>query len=371
MVNIICTIAILGIAIVIAVILALQGKNKGMWYGVRILGFTALSAVISVFLSPVVAAELSQFDFANKMIVSVIDMAEEYNANSALLMKILTDSVNGLLEIPSAIFVFLLAFISFNLIFIAVMAIIKPKKCEVKGISRVLGSVLAAVTPILLAAYIIFVPEIKLLDETKNADRILEISNKGMSLSALTEDDISFICDFYFSTTLLDASEDERIELINTTIDSVTSKSGMSSLKQLSEECVYLSADEVKKDAATVFSLIKRIDISKDASEIIDEIAASPDINEIADSIYSLKFGEPLVRMLISEAVRSFCIDSDFSYPADKDIEGTQSSFAELIQLAARVKQNPENLINEMPEIRNNSLISSEMLSELSKALMR
>lgn len=362
MINILFITAILGIAIIMAVIFALHGKNKGLRYGVRILCFTVLSAVLSVLLAPFAAAELAKMDFVKNLIVSVVDMAEEYNASSVLLIKMLTDSAKRVLEIPSAILIFLVSFVSAELIYAAVRAIVKPKSGEPKG--GIQGSVMAAAAPLLLAAYIIFVPDVKLFDETKNADRLLKINS-----NAITEDDVDFLCGFYFGTTLLDANENERLELVNTTFDSITSKNGSGIFSELSRDCVYATADEVKKDAAALFFIASNIDISESADKVIDELAASPDIERLADSIYSLKFGDRLVRLIIGEAISSLCGGTEFSYPADKDINGTEEAFAELVRFAAAIKQNQQNIAAEIPKIRSNPLISSEMLSELGKVM--
>lgn len=351
-----------------AIIFLFYGRKKGLRGGLTVVISSAAAFVASCFLSPVVAVELSEIQPVQQFVRNAVDIAAEYEIDSASFINILSDAVLRILKIPAAIVLYILFFIVAFVITRTVMRFIVPKNSEADKTSRLIGAVLSAASPIIVAVLTLFVSEIKLFDEAESIDSIMSLTSKPVNeiASQLCGNPDSYT-KILFETTITDADENQRLELVNDSINALVLNSNDELLCECFDFDGYSCRGEFEADVKTVselYNIFEDMDLFGE-DDFAQKLLAVQDKDEMSQKLYQLSFKDYLVRYIISYSVRELTDSDDFIYPKDVQILGTYEDFAALITTAEKFENGEISQLDLLSELKESPLLPTELYAKL------
>ena len=352
-----------------AVIFLFYGRKKGWRGGAAVMISAAAAFVGSLFLAPLLAYELMGIQPVKELAVSIAGAAAERELDSAVFVTILSDVMQRILEIPSAIVLYILFFIVAFVLTRTVMKLIKPKKAEPEKSSRLIGAALGAAAPVIVAVLTLFVSKIDLFREAGSVDAIMELTSKP------TEEMVAQLCsdpDRYtgilFETTLTSADENQRLELINKSVSALV----LNADDQLLIRCFdgfegYTSRSGFEEDIRTGAELYGAFDGIGlfGEGELAPKVFAVADKGGMAQSLYRLSFKDCIVRYIISYAVHGLADSRNFVYPDDTEIPGTYEDFAQLVTMAGEFENGEISRLDLIAGLRESPLLPTELYAEI------
>lgn len=352
-----------------AVIFLFYGRKKGWRGGAAVMISAAAAFIGSYLLAPVLAYELLGTEPVKQLVISIAGAAAERELDSAAFVNILSDAVQRILEIPSAIVLYIVFFIAAFVLTRTVMRFIKPKKAETEKNSKLIGAALGAAAPVIAAVLTLFVSNIDLFGEADNADRIMELTSKP------TDEMVAQLCsdpDRYtrilFETTLTSADEAQRLELINKSVSAMV----LNADDQLLISCFdgfegYSSRSGFEEDiraAAELYRAFDGIDLFGEG-ELAPKVFSVADKDGMAQSLYQLSFKDCIIRYIISYAVHGIVNNRNFVYPKDTQISGSYEDFAQLVTTAGAFEKGELSQLELLAELKDSPLLPTELYAEL------
>ena len=351
-----------------ALIFFFYGKKKGLRGGLTVIISSAAAFVGSYFLSPVVAAELSVIPPVQQLVRNAVDALAAYELDSASFINILTDAQLRILRIPAAIVLYILFFAVAFVIARTIMRFIKPKNSEPDKTSKLVGAALGAASPVVVCVLTLLVGEIKLFNEAESIDSVMALTSKPVNEIA------SQICgnpdsytEILFNTTIIGADENQRLELVNDSINALVRNSGDELLSECFEFEGYSSRAEFEADikaASELYNALEGMDLFGEG-DIAQKLLAAQNKDEMAQKLYQLSFKDYLVRLIISYSVREITGSNDYVYPKDTQITGTYEDFALLITTAEKYQNGEISELDLFGELKESPLLPTELYSEL------
>ena len=368
MIKLILIIAYIVIFGAFAVIFLFYGRKKGWRGGAAVMISAAAAFIASYFTAPVIAAELFGLQPVKQLMESVVGAAAENGLDSAVFINILLDIMRRVLEIPSAIVLYILFFVVAFVITRTVMRFIKPKTDEIAARSRLIGAALGAAAPIAVAVLSIFASKISLFNEAGTADMLTELTSKPANemVTQLCADPGSYT-KILFETTLTGADEKQRLELINKSISGFVSNTGDALLIECFDFEGYSSRSEFEADigyAAKLYNAFDGIDLFGDG-DLAQKVFSVADKEGLAQNLYSISFKDCIIRYILSYTVHELVNGGSFVYPKDIKLDGTYEDFARLVTVAGEYENGGISQLELLAGLKDSPLLPTELYAEL------
>lgn len=351
-----------------AVIFLFYGRKKGWRGGAAVMISAAVAFAGSYFSAPALASALFGIQPVTQLMEDAADAAAGSGLDSAALIGILSDAVQRILEIPSAIVLYILIFVAAFVLTKVVMKFVKPKNAETEKSSKAVGAALGAAAPILVAVLTLFVSKIDLFAEADTVDSLLTLTSKSDSeIAAQILDDPVSYTELLFGTTLTGADEAQRLELINKSLSSVISNTGDQLLIQCFDFEGYSSRSELEADIVAIAALYKAFDgIDPFAGgDLAEKVFSVADKEGMARDLYSLSFKDCIIRYVISYTVQELTGSKDFLCPKDALTAGTYEDFARLVTTVEKYEKGGMSQLDLLSELKDSPLLPREVYSEL------
>ena len=369
MVKIILIITYVIVFGVFAAVFLFYGKKRGWRGGVAAVISSAAAFILSYFISPLLASELLEIQPVRQLLGSLLDAASENDLDSAPFVNILSDSVQRILEIPSAIVLYILFFVAAFVLTRTVMRFIKPGNGEQTGKSKLIGAALGAASPVIVAVLTLFVPKINLFNEAESIESILLLASKPAN-EMVTQicSDTDRYTKILFETTLTDADENQRLEFVNRSIRNVVFNTGDGLLIECFEDFEgYSSRSAFEADiraAAELYQSFDGIDLFAEG-DFAPRLFAVQDKTQLSQKLYQLSFKDCLIRYVISYVVHDLTNSNGFIYPKGEQILGTYEDFASLVMTADKFENGQISQLDLLVEIKDSPLLPTELYAEL------
>ncbi len=361
MIALILTGSLIGLTVLFSAIIGSLGWRGGWKRGVRIFAFGVLALIISFFIGPILAREISSWESIQNLRLQASNFVSSFGINGLLFEHILSSSIIGIVSIPSSIAVFIFIFISECLLWCGIKAFLKREPQKQSRRSRFIGLILGITMPVLICLFSISVPRIKLINEALNCDKVIDIAPTALNNPI----DAIPLIDIYFNTQIIKASEQERLELITYSIKSYVNLKGDDIAGEFIRDIDYSTYEALSADMTTISELLNQLGVVGSFENILDTISKIPNKRDFADKLYSLQFSEPLVRMIMTYAVQNISGNNAFIYPNDVVIEGTQMDFAKFLEIIPEFSKEDTTLMKKLVEIKNSPLLPPEVYAAI------
>lgn len=369
MVKIIWTVIYIAAFGVSTVIFLLYGRKKGLRGGITVAISSAAAFIASYFLSPLLASALLETKPVVQLVENIVDVASEHKLDNAPFINILSDSLQRILEIPSAIVLYILFFIVAFVLMKTVMRFIKSESSEQQSSSKAIGAVLGAMSPIVVAVLTLFVSKINMFSEAESIDIILPLVTKPANeIVAQVCDDTDLYTKIMFETTLTGADENQRLGLINSGIKGIVSNTEDDLLIECFDDFEgYSSRSEFEADiksAAELYRTFEDIDLFADG-DFAQKLFSVPDKIKLAEKLYQLSFKEHLIRYVISYVVHGLTGKDNFMYQTNGQLPGTYEDFAAFVTTVEKFENGELSQLELLVEIKDSPFLPTELYAEL------
>ncbi|MBE6879886.1 MAG: hypothetical protein E7490_03490 [Ruminococcaceae bacterium] len=368
MINSIVIAVYVGVAVICGGIFAVYGYKKGWKGGLSLFCVSAVSALLSFFLSPVIAGVIGDMPFITALTDNAYSGAENIGLGKEQLSVVVEKSIDKVLEIPAAIILFILFFIILAIVAFIVRKIMKCSKEQGDLKSKLIGLSLASVSIPLVLLFTVLVGKINIFDETKRADTVIELVSKPED--QLIEEILhnnKTCTDIYFDTKIIEADDSTRLSLINSAINGAIGKIDDNILKEVYSFKGYTSEAELSTDLSTVDSLYTVAKDNKlfEEGELLKKIFDIEDKKSAVDKIYSLNFRDTILRYVLTSAIRSFSSDDSYVYPADIDFTDTEDDMVMLIETVQKVDNGEISKVEAAKTLLTSPLVPRDVVSDV------
>jgi hypothetical protein len=255
--------------------------------------------------------------------------------------------------------------------------------------SKIAGTALGLCSAAIISLAIWFLPGINITAEAKRADLVIEFSNK------LSKDSVDYpslveqtdqLMNAFFDTELIAGDEAAKLELLNRAVKNACTRSKDPIYHELSEDINIESRAQLSSDLTNLVALTrfaqdhKLIEIisSGFADGGFEQLSDLENKSDFCDMIYSLSFSEGIVRLIMTEGIRSVSDDSQYQYPDYIDTINAKEDFLVILNSLPSIaslmgsnnfsdltKDQRKAIMSDMDQLRQSSLLPSEVFAKL------
>lgn len=352
-----------------AVIFLFHGKKKGWRGGASVMAAAVLSLAVTCLLASVIASALAGIEPITRLVEDAAESASEIGIESSLLADMMTDIVRRVLEIPLSVMLYIPLFAIFLVLAKVVIKLIKPKTDEIDKNSRIIGAALGAAAPVLVAVLTLFVSKVNLFNESDTVDRIMELTSQPEEIVSVIMSDPESYTRILFETTLTGTDENQRLELVSKSVNSVFSSAG----DELLAECLgfegYSSRSEFETDIKALIELYGAFSDTGATGDFLHRVFAVADRDKMADNLYTLSFKDGIIRYVISYAVQDLTGSESFVCSKEIRFQGTSKDLAQVVTLAEKYDKGELSQIDLFTQLKTSPLFPEELYRELYESL--
>lgn len=360
------------IALVFGVIFALIGWRGGLFSGIRIFAFSVVAVLLAFFVSPLISKAIYSSKFSGNTVTSVTDKAAELGVGGTTFSRIVDNTIQRYISMVIGPVLFLLILGIIGISWLIIRENINRGKEQKSVQKKAAGLILGIAAAVFITVFSAFAPKINLVKEAGRASNLFDDMKSVIAGNIDFKDfmtDSPKLLDFYFSTQLIAADEEERVELIYDVIVDLTKAKNNKTMRDIVASLKFNDREALERE---IKGIIEVVDCFGDEfiqgildGNISKAVANIPDINTAVDKLYTLSIRDSVVKSVMTMVVRTILDDKTYIYPDTIEINGTEASFTELLKLIPKLLGDKTEAFRHLDEIKNSPLLPSEVFDKI------